>query len=141
MFGLIPYTNAMTRRNYMSDFTNDFFRNFFENGTPAGFRVDVKDEGDRYLMDAELPGVRKEDVKVTIENGVLTISANTNHESEQKNGNYVYRERRTGSMQRAFSLEGVNEDNISGEYKDGVLRLTLPKLTETAPAKREIAIN
>ena len=92
-------------------------------------------------MEAELPGVRKEDVKVTVENGVMTISANVNTENEQKADNYVFRERRTGSMQRAFSLEGVNEDGITGEYNDGVLRLNLPKLTETAPAKREIAIN
>ncbi|MBQ4090254.1 MAG: Hsp20/alpha crystallin family protein [Clostridia bacterium] len=141
MFGLIPYTNTAMRRNYTTPFANEFFRSFFETGTPAGFRVDVKDEGDRYLMDAELPGIRKEDVKVTIENSVLTISANTVTENEQKTDNYVYRERRTGAMQRAFSLEGVNEDAITGEYKDGVLHLTLPKLTEAVPARREIAIN
>lgn len=139
MFGLIPYTN--TRRNYMSPFANEFFRSFFETGTPVGFKVDVKDEGSCYLMEAELPGVRKEDVKVTIENGVMTISVNTVAENEQQAANYIYRERRTGAMQRAFSLEGVNEDGVTGEYRDGVLRLNLPKLTENAPTKREIAIN
>ena len=140
MFGLIPYTNT-ARRNYMTPFTNEFFRSFFEPGTPAGFRVDVKDEGAHYLMEAELPGIRKEDVKVTVENGVLTISAGVNAENEQRSDNYVYRERRTGTMQRSFSLEGVAEDGVTGEYRDGVLRLTLPKLTETAPARREISIN
>ena len=140
MFGLIPYTNT-ARRNYMTPFANEFFRSFFETGTPAGFRVDVKDEGTHYLMEAELPGTKKEDVKVTVENGVLTISTDTNTENEQRSNNYVYRERRTGTMQRAFSLEGVAEDGITGEYKDGVLRLTLPKLADTAPARREIAIN
>ena len=140
MFGLIPYTNAVTRRNYMSPFASDFFRSFFEPGTPAGFRVDVKDEGDRFLMEAELPGARKEDVKVTVEKGVMTISVGTDAETEQKNGNYVYRERRYGAVQRAFSLEGVREDGISGEYRDGILYLTLPKITENIPAKREIEI-
>lgn len=139
MFGLIPYTNTI-RRNYMTPFANDFFRSFFDTGTPTGFKVDVRDEGTGYLLEAELPGISKEDVKVTIENGVMTISAATNTENEQQTDNYVFRERRTGSMQRAFSLEGINEDGITGEYKDGVLRLTLPKATETTPARREIAI-
>ena len=139
MFGLIPYTNTI-RRNYMTPFANDFFRSFFDTGTPTGFKVDVRDEGTGYLLEAELPGISKEDVKVTIENGVMTISAATNTENEQQTDNYVFRERRTGSMQRAFSLEGINEDGITGEYKDGVLRLTLPKIAETTPARREIAI-
>jgi len=139
MFGLIPYTNTV-RRNYMTPFANDFFRSFFDTGTPTGFKVDVRDNGAGYLLEAELPGIRKEDVKVTVENGVMTISAATNTENEQQTDNYVFRERRTGSMQRAFSLEGINEDGITGEYKDGVLRLTLPKIAETTPARREIAI-
>lgn len=139
MFGLIPYTNTV-RSNYMTPFANDFFRSFFDTGTPTGFKVDVRDEGTGYLLEAELPGIRKEDVKVTVENGVMTISAATNTENEQQTDNYVFRERRTGSMQRAFSLEGINEDGITGEYKDGVLRLTLPKIAEATPARREIAI-
>ena len=139
MFGLIPYTNT-DRRNYMTPFANDFFRSFFDTGTPTGFKVDVRDEGTGYLLEAELPGIRKEEVKVTVENGVMTISAATNTENEQQTDNYVFRERRTGSMQRAFSLEGINEDGITGEYKDGVLRRTLPKIAEATPARREIAI-
>ena len=124
----------------MTPFANDFFRSFFDTGTPTGFKVDVRDEGTGYLLEAELPGIRKEDVKVTVENGVMTISAATNTENEQQTDNYVFRERRTGSMQRAFSLEGINEDGITGEYKDGVLRLTLPKIAESTPVRREIAI-
>lgn len=125
----------------MFPFTGEFMRSFFDSPSPVAFRVDVKDEGSRYILEAELPGVSRDDVKVTVENGVLTISAATNTETGQKTDNYVYRERRTGSMQRAFSLEGISEDAIEGEYKDGVLRLTLPKLTENVPTKREIAIN
>ena len=98
------------------------------------------DRGDHYSLEAELPGVRKEDVQVSVENGVLTISANTGTENEQKTDNYIYRERRYGSMQRAFSLEGIREDGISAEYKDGVLRLNLPKEIDPAPAKRLIDI-
>lgn len=137
MFGMIPYGRAMTRHDMWN--ANDIFRSFFESA-PASFRVDVRDEGDRYVMEAELPGIRKEDVKVSVENGVLTISAVTDAENERKAGNYVCRERRVGSMQRAFSLEGVREDGITGEYRDGILRLSLPRLTEALPARREIEI-
>lgn len=143
MFGLIPYTRNITRRNdrdFMNPFPDDFMREFFGSGSNVGFRVDVRDEGDRFVLEAELPGAKKEDVKVNVENGVMTISALTNTENQQSNANYVYRERRYGSMQRAFSLEGIREDEITGEYKDGVLRLNLPKLAENVPVKREISI-
>lgn len=140
MFGLIPYTGNISRRGYTTPFTSEFFRNFFETDAHANFRVDVRDEGDHYAMEAELPGVRREDVKVSVENGVMTIIANTNAENEKRGDNYVYRERRFGAMQRAFSLEGIREDAITGEYRDGVLKLNLPKNAETAPARREIEI-
>lgn len=138
MFGMIPYARGIARRDLMN--TNDFFRSIFD-APPANFRVDVRDEGDRYVLEAELPGVKKEDVKVSVENGVLTIAAVSEAQTEQSAGNYVYRERRSGTMQRAFSIEGVREDEIAGEYSDGVLKLSLPKLTEALPARREIAIN
>jgi len=140
MFGLIPYTRNITRRDNRA-FADDFFRSFFGSVPAASFKVDVRDEGDHFTLDAELPGVKKEDVKVNVENGVLTISANTSANTEESNGNYVYRDRRIGIMQRAFSLEGIREDDISAAYADGVLTLTLPKLTEAQPSKREIAIN
>ena len=140
MFGLIPYTANLSRRGFTTPFTNEFFRSFFETPAPSAFKVDVLDRGDHYSLEAELPGVRKEDVQISVENGVLTISANTGTENEQQTDNYIYRERRYGSMQRAFSLEGIREDGISAEYKDGVLRLNLPKEIEPAPAKRLIDI-
>lgn len=143
MFGLIPYTSNITRRNnrsFMNPFADEFFRSFFANEPAASFKVDVRDEGDHFLMEAELPGVKKEDVKVGIENGVITISANATTENEQKNDNYIYRERRYGTMQRAFTLDGINEDSITAEYTDGVLKLNLPKLTEAKPDRREITI-
>ena len=144
MFGLIPYTRSITRRNdrnFMNPFADEFFRSFFGNEPAVSFKVDVRDEGDRFTLEAELPGVKKEELKISAENGVLTISANASSENEQRTDNYVYRERRTGIMQRAFSLEGINEDGISAEYADGVLKLTLPKLAVERPSKREIAIN
>ena len=146
MFGLIPYTaklaNREVNRNYLNPFSDDFFRAFFE-GEPETrpLKVDVVDKGDHYLLEADLPGVNKEDVRVSIDEGVLTIAAETRQEKEEKDRNYVYHERRYGRACRSFNLDGIKESDIAAEYKDGVLKLTLPKATEPAPSAREIAIN
>ena len=154
MFSIIPYrtNSAMTQRptrGFFEDFSNDFFRPFFEDAfggmlrAERGMKVDVRDEGDHFLLEADLPGVRKEDVKAEVHDGVLTLSAEYNQEDAQQDekNHYVYRERRSGSVRRAFNVEGIREDDIKAEFKDGVLRLTLPKQAEEpAPAARTIAI-
>ena len=139
MFSIIPYrtNHNMTRREnrgYFEDFANDFFRPFFADnfGMMANQRpmkVDVKDEGDHYTLEADMPGMKKDDVKVEVNDGVLTISAEYNHAEEQKGeeDKYVYRERRFGSMSRSFNVEGIQEDGITAEFRDGVLKLALPK--------------
>ena len=106
-------------------------------------KVDVQDQGDHYLLETDLPGVSRENVHVDVNNGVLTISAEMNKSDERKdeNGNYLYRERRYGKTSRAFNLDGIRDQDITAEFKDGVLRLNLPKLEEIpAPTARAIEI-
>ena len=148
MFSMIPYrTHSINRapmtRDLFNPFDDDFFRGFFGDSRLNGtFRVDVKDEGDHYQLEAELPGVDKDHVHIDVENGVMTISAETDESREENRDSYVYRERRTGSMRRAFNLEGIEEDGISAACKDGVLTLTLPKKAETpVPAAKRIEIH
>ena len=151
MFSIIPYRSnrAMAQRPTRGFFDDDFFRPFFEEGfgglmrPERAMKVDVRDEGDHYLLEADIPGVAKDDVKVEVEGGVLTIAAEYNQENEEKNdeNHYVYRERHCGSMRRAFNVEGIREDDITAEFRDGVLRLTLPKQAEEPkPAARAIEI-
>lgn len=128
MFGLIPYVHR------------DIANTFFKSTASVGFRVDVRDEGDHFALEAELPGVRKEDIHVMVENGVLTIEAVATSENGQRAANYVCHERRHGLMRRSFSLEGVREDGITGAYENGVLRLRLPRLAEAVANRREISI-
>jgi HSP20 family protein len=145
MFSIIPYNNRIVRREnngYMNPFNDDFFRAFFGNpAAPSTFSVDVEDEGDHYLLKADLPGVEKENLKISIDDGLMTIEAKSDVSSEENHGNYVCRERRCGSMKRAFNLEGVAEEGITAQYKDGVLTMNLPKQAEVAPKAREIEIN
>ena len=137
MSTLIPYRyrNQLTRPETTS-FMDDFFRPFFT----STFSVAVKDEGDKYVLEADLPGVKREDVNVDVNDGVLTISAewNTEKKDERRHG-YVINERRSGRASRSFTLENVKENEISAEYKDGVLRLTLPKINQCRKVERSSA--
>lgn len=104
---------------------------FFSNATTAvaAFGTDVTDEGDHYQLTADLPGFKKDDIEINVEDGILTISAERNEESEDKDnkGRYIRRERTYGSYKRSFDLTEVDDDNITAKYEDGVLTLTLPK--------------
>lgn len=154
MFNMMPYRanqNMARRENrgYFEDFANDFFRPFFGEGfglmpQQRPMRVDVKDEGDRFVLEAEVPGMKKDDLKVEVNDGVLTVSADYDEHTEQKDEEtkYVYRERRCGSMRRSFNVEGVQEDGITAAFKDGVLTLNLPKRAEAEkPETHTIEIN
>ena len=124
MFNVIPFRAARNLMNTsMDDMLSDrFFRNFFDMsdmvGT-AGFRVDVKEQPDAYVLEAELPGVKQDDITLTAEDGVLTIAADINSEKKDNREGYLYSERRTGHVERRFSLEGVREDcHCVGRRKD-----------------------
>ncbi|HEY0942615.1 MAG TPA: Hsp20/alpha crystallin family protein [Steroidobacter sp.] len=102
--------------------------------------ADISETDTEYLIKAELPEVKKEDVKVTFENGQLTISGERRHESKQKNENELRVESFYGSFARSFMLpDNVDPKNIRAESKDGVLRVRIPKTTPTKP-EQPIAI-
>ena len=94
------------------------------------------------MLTADLPGFTKDDVKITAENGMLTIQAEKDENNENKDkDNYVRRERRYGSVQRSFSISGIDEQNITAAFENGVLTLTLPKEKEQQPTSRQIEIH
>jgi HSP20 family protein len=110
------------------------------NSTLASFRTDVTDTGDAFVLDAELPGFKKEDIKIDIENDCLTITAERKVDEEEKKKNFIKRERFYGSYSRSFDVSGVNVDEIQAEYTDGMLKLTMPKKVETVPPTRRLEI-
>ena len=141
MMSMMPYyaNRTLKTRNsnpvrYASPFGEEFFRSFFGDNAVPAMKVDVEDKGSEYLLEADMPGMKKDDLKVEVHDGVLTISANYDESNDAKDDNdkYVYRERRCGSMRRSFNVEGIKEGEITAEFKDGVLSLNLPK-TEPAP--------
>jgi HSP20 family protein len=105
----------------------------------APYGVDVREDNDHVYVDAELPGFRKEDVDITLENSTLTITAQRKDETREGNGNkgdWLLRERRFNRVQRSFTLpQTVNEQSVKASLADGVLTITLDKREETKPRK------
>ena len=143
MFELIPFDHHMRR---MANF--DPFRDLEEmersmwGGSHAvnAFRTDVIDTGDAYQLQSELPGFKKEDISIDVENDCLTISVERKVEDEDKRPNYVKRERVYGSFSRSFDVSGINVEGIEAAYNDGILTLTMPKKVEQKPASRKLEI-
>lgn len=109
-------------------------------GTIGQFRVDVSETEQAYALHAEIPGVKKDDIHITIDGDQVAISAEVKSEKDVKNGARVLRsERHYGKVYRAFQLgQPVDEEGASARYSDGVLELTLPK--KAAVSAKRIAI-
>ena len=108
---------------------------------PTQFRMDVTENDREYRVLAELPGVKKDEISITISGNQVAVSAEVKHEKDVKNGDTVLRaERYYGKIQRAFALgQEVDEDTAQAKYNDGVLELTLPK--RTAAAAKKLAVH
>ena len=105
-------------------------------------RTDIRDDGDKYVMESELPGFEKEDIKLDINGSQLTIAAehSTNNDEKDDKGNYIRRERTYGSYKRSFDIGDINTEAISAEYKNGILTIELPKKAHEAPVARRLEI-
>jgi len=140
MLSLVPFNrNGVQRRSNLNEvgdvynFFDEFFNNdFFQNPAvrSANFRVDVKEEDNQYLVEAELPGFNKEDVSVNYEDGKLLISAKHEENENQEKPNYLHRERKMCSMQRMIYLDDIQTDAVTAELQNGVLKIVLPKAVQ-----------
>jgi HSP20 family protein len=141
MFDLIPFEH---RNAGLFDFFNHFDDDFF-NSTQNSFapcRTDIRDEGNQYVLEAELPGFSKEEINVNVENDCMTLTAQHKEDSEQKDnaGNYIRRERRMNSLSRSFDISGINTEKITASFENGVLTMHMPKNEETKPLPKQITI-
>ena len=103
--------------------------------------VDIVEDDNEYLIKAELPEVKKEDVKVTVQDDVLTISGQRQYEKEEKGKKYHRVERAYGSFTRSFTLpEDADGEKVAAEFKDGVLKVRLPKSEKARPKSIEVKI-
>ena len=146
-------TLALSRRHHrpwwMTNFGRDPFGDLFfdrlwpewrgeaaEELTPS---MDFCEKDGKYYLTAELPGVNKDDISITVEDGYLTVSGRKEEDKEEKGTDYFLKETRCGSFSRSFRLPGkVKEDKIDATYKDGVLTVVLPHEGETERKKIKI---
>ena len=148
MFELIPLAGfgPLARRGRLWD---GLFEGFLAGApgpawlTEEGFepKVDVKDNGKAYEISAELPGLKPEDLEVTLKGDVLTIKGQKRQEREDQGQEYHLVERKFGSFARGFRLPAeVDRGGLKASHKDGVLHITLPKVTATEPARVEVKV-
>ena len=137
---------------FTSDNLDNIFEGFFRphNGQSKGLNsgslvpvIDLHENEDSYTVRAEVPGVKKEDIDITVHDGLLTINAESHYQHEDKEeGRVIHQERRYGKYVRNIRLgKDVDDSNVKANYKDGVLELELPKVEEVKPKKIEIAVN
>ena len=133
----------MTRnQRNMTSFWNDFEKNFFGDYCRSmnDFKTDIIDNGDSYLLQAELPGYDKSEIGIKLDGDYLTISAEHKEENEEKKDNFIRRERRIGSYSRSFDITGIDAEKITAEYNNGVLAVTLPKVSADKKEPKQIEI-
>lgn len=135
----------MIPRRHDFDLIEDMFRDpFFDERESRVMKTDIKEKKDKYVIDIDLPGYEKENIKIEVEDGYLTVHASINSNKEEKEeGKFVRKERYVGSCSRSFYVgEEVNDEDIKATFKNGTLKLEIPKKEEKKelPEKKYIQI-
>lgn len=142
MFELTPFGYRRVSAYNPFRELEEMSRSFWSSSDLTAFRTDIRKEDENYILEAELPGFKKEDISIDIDKDCLTISAERKSEEEEENkeSNFVRRERYYGSFRRSFNLKGIDAENITASYTDGILTLTMPEKTPEIPAARRLEI-
>lgn len=140
--------NYPSRRNnelgfgwFDNDF-EDFFRPFYGWDKMPAMKTDIQEKDGKYLLEVDMPGYDKKDINLSLEDGYLTVSANSNKSVEEKDEkkNYIRRERQFGSCSRSFYVGDVAQEDISASYDNGILNISFPKASKQIESKKNIEI-
>lgn len=138
-----PWTALPTLQNRVNRLFDDMFPEIGQ-GDDMGLMewrpmVDTYEKDDAIIVNAELPGVNKEDISVDVKNNILTISGERKHEEDVNEDNFFRKERFYGKFQRSFTLpDNVDSEKVDAAYKDGVLEVKIPKTEQGSTKKIEI---
>jgi HSP20 family protein len=147
VFNLVPFRNrSLGRRRDFWDM-DSIFESFFNDSmfpfyfTASGqMKVDIKENEKEYVLEAEIPGARKDEINLEIDESRLTISVDRKEEINDERENYLRRERRSASMSRSFSVDNILPDKASAKFENGILTITLPKKEANVPKYKKIDI-
>jgi len=148
MFGLTPFrrNQSVGRSRDFWDFDR-FFEDFFNDSVFPAFynsrhmKVDIKENENEYVVEAELPGVKKEEISIDLHDDRLTIAVKRDEQVNEEQENYIRKERRSCSMCRSFYVENVKNENVSAKLENGLLTIVLPKKEPGKPNSRKIQID
>jgi HSP20 family protein len=126
----------------LADLQDEFDRLFESPLTAWSPALDVREDKDSFVIRAELPGLKREDIEVSLQDGALVISGERKFEKTEEGVEVHRQERYYGKFQRALTLpEPVAVDKVKADYKDGILTVTLPKTEEARPRKIDVSVN
>jgi len=149
MFDLVPFarrSSGIQKNNDLFDiegifenFVNDrFFPSLYKNSSQM--KVDIKENEKEFIIEAELPGIMKEEVNLQIDDDRLTISVQKNEQTDVEKDNYIRKERSYSTMTRSFAFSNVETDNVNAKFENGLLYITLPKKQQKAIKGKQIEI-
>lgn len=118
-------------RNY---FLDDVFEDFNSNNN--SMKCDVYEKDDAYNIEVDVPGFKKEDINIDVDNGYLTVKASKHFDETEKGKNYICRERRYGKFERSFYLGDLKTDDVEASFENGTLKIRVPKIEESKDKKR-----
>lgn len=137
MFGLVPYKKNINDINKMFDF---ILQDFILTDDNTKMKVDIKEREEEYILEAELPGIDKQDITLEIKDNILTISVKKDEKIDEEKENYIIKERKYGTVSRSFGIDGVNIEKIKAKFKNGILFVILPKLESKHSKNKKIKI-
>lgn len=138
--------NKKNRDSLMSNFENFYnsLDNFFTNTgivkseLGGSFKLDVQEKDNEYIIEAELPGIKKEEISLDLKNERLNISISREENIEEEKKNYIHKERKVSSMSRSLFLSGSKSEGVKAKLEEGVLNITVPKEQQDESSKIEI---
>jgi len=142
MFDLTPFRKRkeLAETLFNTELFKDILGGDLLNELGMNIRADIKENDNEYIVEAELPGINKEEIVVEFKEDVLTISAQKQKDLDEEKENFVRRERRRGKISRSFYVQNIHSEGITADYKDGVLKIVLPKIQDSGTDAHRIEI-
>lgn len=119
--------SLLPSRFYLDDFFDDFGALDMPKMPRMDMKCDIYEKDGNVHVEMDVPGYKKEDIKIDVEDGILTVEATKSNEKEEKDKKYVRKERTYGSFRRQFNFGNINEEEINAEFNNGVLEISFPK--------------
>lgn len=141
MFGLVPFKMNKDVNNSNTMF-NDLFGDFFNDDyvMKNSIKADIRETKEAYILEADLPGMKKEDINLEYNDNYLTIYAHRNESKEEKKDNYIRKERHYGELSRSFYVGNIDKAAITAKFENGVLEVKLPKQEKLVNEDNKIKI-